>query len=139
MSGILAVVSEYNPLHNGHLLHFNRSKQITKADFSIAVITGNFVQRGDIELPTLYAISSAENFADGAIKILNSLGIVDYLSFGSELGEIAPLDDLASILGLFRVNAPVLVRVASLAVIFTSSVATFACVAAQAAVLCQYV
>lgn len=119
MSGILAVISEYNPFHNGHLKHFNFSKQLTKADFSIAIISGNFVQRGDtsivdkwtkaemalkagfdivIELPTIYAISSAENFAEGAIKILNNLGIVDYLSFGSELGEIAPLNDLANLL-----------------------------------------
>ncbi len=119
MSGILAVISEYNPFHNGHVKHLSYSKQLTKADFSIAVISGNFVQRGDtsivdkwvkaemalkagfdivIELPTLYAISSAENFAEGAIKILNSLGIVDFLSFGSELGEISPLNDLANIL-----------------------------------------
>lgn len=119
MSGVLAVISEYNPFHNGHLKHLNYSKELTKADFSIAVITGNFVQRGEpslvdkwtkaemalkagfdivIELPTIYSISSAENFAEGAIKILNNLGIVDYLSFGSELGEIAPLDDLANLL-----------------------------------------
>lgn len=119
MSGILAVISEYNPFHNGHLKHLTYSKQLTKADFSIAVISGNFVQRGDtsivdkwtkaemalkagfdivIELPTIYAISSAENFAEGAIKILNNLGIVDYLSFGSELGEISPLNDLANLL-----------------------------------------
>lgn len=119
MSGVLAVVSEYNPFHNGHLKHLTYSKELTKADFSIAVITGNFVQRGEpslvdkwtkaemalkagfdivIELPTIYSISSAENFAEGAIKILNNLGIVDYLSFGSELGEIAPLNDLANLL-----------------------------------------
>ena len=119
MSGILAVISEYNPFHNGHLKHLNTSKQLTKADFSIAIISGNFVQRGEpafvdkwtraemalkagfdivIELPTIYSISSAENFAEGAIKILNNLGIVDYLSFGSEIGEITPLNDLANIL-----------------------------------------
>ncbi len=119
MSGILAIISEYNPFHNGHLRHLTFSKQLTKADFSIAVISGNFVQRGDVsiidkwtkaemalhagfdivlELPTIYAISSAENFAEGAIKMLHSLGIVDYLSFGSELGEIEPLDDLATLL-----------------------------------------
>lgn len=119
MSGILAVISEYNPFHNGHVKHLSYSKQLTKADFSIAVITGNFVQRGDtslvdkwtkaemalnagfdivIELPTIYAISSAENFAEGAIKIINSLGIVDFLSFGSELGELSPLNDLATLL-----------------------------------------
>ena len=119
MNGILGIVSEYNPFHNGHLMHLQKSKELTHTDFTIAVMSGNFVQRGDtsivdkwtkaemalksgvdlvIELPTLYAISSAENFADGAIKILNSLGIVDYVSFGSDIGEITPLDDVASVL-----------------------------------------
>ena len=119
MGGILGIVSEYNPFHNGHLMHLNYSKDLTKADFTIAIMTGNFVQRGDtslidkwtktemalkagidlvIELPTVYATSSAENFADGAIKILDSLGIVDYLSFGSELGELGPIDAVASVL-----------------------------------------
>ena len=131
MSGILAVISEYNPFHNGHVKHLSYSKQLTKADFSIAVISGNFVQRGDtsivdkwvkaemalkagfdivIELPTLYAISSAENFAEGAIKILNSLGIVDFLSFGSELGEISPLNDLANILYKEPKEVPLLIN-----------------------------
>lgn len=119
LSGVLGIVSEYNPFHNGHILHLKKSLELTKADFTIAIMSGNFTQRGDtslvdkwaktemalkqgidlvIELPTVYAISSAENFAEGAIKILNSLGIVDYLSFGSELGEIKPLDDIASVL-----------------------------------------
>ena len=82
-------------------------------------MSGNFVQRGDtalvdkwtrtemalksgidlvIELPTVYALSSAENFADGAVKILNSLGVVDFISFGSEIGEITPLIEVANIL-----------------------------------------
>lgn len=119
MSGILGIVSEYNPFHNGHLHHLEVSKQLANSDFTIAVMSGNFVQRGDtslidkwtkaemalragidlvIELPTVYAISSAENFADGAVKILNSLGVVDYISFGSEIGEITPLNDVANIL-----------------------------------------
>ena len=119
MDGILGIVSEYNPFHNGHLRHLEISKQLTKTDFSVVVMSGNFVQRGDtslvnkwvktemalkagvdlvIELPTVYALSSAENFADGAIKILNSLGVVDYISFGSEVGEITPLNDIANIL-----------------------------------------
>ena len=119
MAGVLGIVSEYNPFHNGHIRHLEISKQLTNADFTIAIMSGNFVQRGDtalvdkwtrtamalkagidlvIELPTLYAISSAENFADGAVKILNSLGIVDYLSFGSEIGELAPLNEVASVL-----------------------------------------
>ena len=82
-------------------------------------MSGNFTQRGDvsiidkwsraqmaiengvdlvIELPTIYAISSAENFASGAIKILDSLGIVDYLSFGSECNDISILSDVTDVL-----------------------------------------
>lgn len=119
MNGVLGIVSEYNPFHNGHLHHLNYSKEITNSTFSIAVMSGNFTQRGDtalidkwtrtemalkagidlvIELPTVYATSSAENFAEGAIKILNSLGIVDYVSFGSEIGDIKPLNEVAEIL-----------------------------------------
>jgi predicted nucleotidyltransferase len=119
LSGILGIVSEYNPFHNGHIMHLKKSLEITKADFTIAIMSGNFVQRGDtsiidkwsktemalkqgidlvIELPTIYATSSAENFAEGAVKILNTLGIIDYLSFGSEIGDIRPLDDVANVL-----------------------------------------
>jgi len=119
LDGILGIVSEYNPFHNGHLHHLEVSKQLTKSAFTVAVMSGNFVQRGNtslvdkwvktemalkngidlvIELPTIYAISSAENFADGAIKILNSLGVVDYVSFGSEIGEINSLNEVANIL-----------------------------------------
>ncbi len=119
MNGVLGIVAEYNPFHNGHKLHLEQSKQATGCEFSVAVISGNFTQRGDsaivdkwtrtqmalmqgidlvIELPTLYATSSSEGFADGAVKILNSLGIVDYLSFGSEIGEINPMDDVANVL-----------------------------------------
>lgn len=119
MGGVLGIITEYNPFHNGHVLHLNESKKITNADFTIAIMSGNFVQRGEtsifdkwsktemalkqgidlvIELPTIYAISSAENFAQGAIKILSTLGIIDYLSFGSEIGEIKALNDIAEIL-----------------------------------------
>lgn len=84
MGGVLGIVSEYNPFHNGHILHLKKSLELTKADFTIAIMSGNFVQRGStsiidkwskaemalrqgidlvIELPTIYAISSAENFA----------------------------------------------------------------------------
>lgn len=104
MSKILAVISEYNPFHNGHLYHLNKSKKIVNPDYSICVLSGNFVQRGEpalldkwsraeaalkcgfdliLELPTVYAISSAENFAEGAIKILSNFSDVT-LSFGSE-------------------------------------------------------
>ena len=119
MDKILGIVAEYNPFHNGHLYHLNKSKELTDAKYTIAVISGNFTQRGDtsiidkwkkaemalengidlvIELPILYAVSSAENFADGAIKILNSLGIVNYISFGTETDDINGLDKVATVL-----------------------------------------
>jgi len=119
MGNVLGIISEYNPFHNGHLHHLIESKKITNSDYTIAVMSGNFTQRGEvsivdkwskaqmaisngidlvIELPTLYAISSAENFASGAIKILNSLGIVDYISFGSESNDITLLNDIANVL-----------------------------------------
>ena len=116
---VLGIIAEYNPFHNGHLYHILKSKEITKDDYTIAVIGGNFTQRGEaslvdkwtkaemaisngvdlvIELPTLYSVSSAENFADGAIKILNSLKIVDNLSFGAECQEINKLNIIANVL-----------------------------------------
>lgn len=119
MSKVLGIISEYNPFHNGHLYHLENSKKLTGCDYSIAIMSGNFTQRGStsiinkwektkmalsngidliIELPILYSISSAENFADGAIKILNSLGIVDYLSFGSETPDINILKNIANVL-----------------------------------------
>lgn len=119
MANVLGVVAEYNPFHNGHLYHLQKSKELTNSEFTICVIGGNFTQRGSvslidkwtkaemalnngvdlvIELPTIYNISSAENFADGAIKILNNLKIVDFVSFGSEVGNINTLDNIAKVL-----------------------------------------
>ena len=119
MSNVLGIIAEYNPFHNGHLYQLNSSKSITNSDYSIAVISGNFTQRGDvaivdkwtraqmaiengidlvIELPTVYAISSAENFASGAVKILDSLGIVNFLSFGSECNDISILSQITDVL-----------------------------------------
>lgn len=119
MSKVLGVIGEYNPFHNGHLYHIAKSKQETGADFVVCVISGNFVQRGDtsivnkwakakmalaggadlvLELPTVYSISSAENFAEGAIKILNSLKIVDTISFGMEADDLAILNNIANVL-----------------------------------------
>ncbi|MBR3249476.1 MAG: nucleotidyltransferase [Clostridia bacterium] len=119
MKKVLGIIAEYNPFHNGHLYHLNKSKELSKAEFSIAVIGGNFTQRGEpsiidkwskakmallngvdlvLELPVLYATSSAENFADGAIRLLDSLGIVDDLYFGAENANIHILNDFAEIL-----------------------------------------
>ena len=119
MSKVLGIIAEYNPFHNGHLYHIRESVEQTEADYVVCVISGNFVQRGNtsiidkwtkakmaiaqgadlvIELPTIYATSSAENFAEGAIKILDSLGIVDTLSFGIEAKDLATLNNIANVL-----------------------------------------
>lgn len=119
MNKVLGIIAEYNPFHNGHFYHVNESKKLLGADYTVAIISGNFVQRGDtslvdkwskaqmaiqngvdlvLELPVIYSVSSAENFAEGAIKLLNSLKIVDCLSFGSELCDVNTLNDFATVL-----------------------------------------
>lgn len=119
MSRVLGIIGEYNPFHNGHLYHIAKSKQETGAEYVVCIISGSFVQRGNtsivnkwakakmalangadlvIELPTVYSISSAENFAEGAIKILNSLKVVDTISFGMEASDIAILNNIANVL-----------------------------------------
>ena len=119
MGKVLGIVGEYNPFHNGHLYHLEESKKITGSTYTVAIMSGNFTQRGStslvdkwskaemaiqngidlvIELPVLYATSSAENFADGAVKILDSLKVVDYISFGTETSDVDTLDKLAAVL-----------------------------------------
>ncbi len=118
MSSKLCIISEYNPFHFGHLYHLNESISQTDTDFKVAIISGNFVQRGEpsiinkwekakvalsagfdlvLELPTLYAISSAENFANGSIKIANQIGS-NYISFGTESGDLEKLKKLSSLI-----------------------------------------
>lgn len=108
---IAAVIAEYNPFHNGHAYQLRKIKE-DGIDCIIVVMSGNFVQRGMpsvynmhdrtrmalengadlvIELPVQYSTGSAEYFAKGAIGILEGLGCIDYLYFGSELGIIEPL------------------------------------------------
>lgn len=119
MENVLAIIGEYNPFHNGHLYHISEAKRKSHANYTIGLITGNFVQRGDasildkwtkakmallngfdliLELPCIYSISSAENFAFGAIKTLNSLKVVNAVSFGCEADDISVLQEFANIL-----------------------------------------
>lgn len=119
MSKVLGIVAEYNPFHNGHLYHLEKSKKDTNSNYTVAIMSGNFTQRGStslidkwskaevaiqcgvdlvIELPVLYATSSAENFAEGAVKILDSLKVVDYISFGAETDNLEILDKCADVL-----------------------------------------
>ena len=119
MATVLGIIAEYNPFHNGHLYQIEEAKRQTGAEYVVAIITGNFTQRGNtslvnkwtkaqmalengvdivLELPTVYSISSAENFAQGAIKVLESLRIVDTLCFGTETGDFAALNNIANVL-----------------------------------------
>lgn len=114
-----AIICEYNPFHNGHAYHIQKTKEETGAQYIIALMSGNFVQRGApaimekqlrtqmalncgadlvIELPLWSACASAPYFAAGSIALLNGLGIVDSLSFGSECDDIQQLKDVAAFL-----------------------------------------
>ena len=101
---IASIIAEYNPFHKGHAYQINKIKE-DYTDFIVVIMSGSFVQRGEpaiinkyerarqavnngaslvLELPLPYATSNAEIFALGAINILNSMGIVHRLYFGSE-------------------------------------------------------
>ena len=115
----LAIIAEYNPFHNGHQYHLECAKKLTGADYSIALMSGNFLQRGipamwdkytratmaslsgvdlTLELPFVYASGSARDFATGAVSILDSLGIVDYLCFGAETDNLDLLSIIADVI-----------------------------------------
>ncbi|MDF2612502.1 MAG: hypothetical protein K0S71_288 [Clostridia bacterium] len=116
---ITGIVAEYNPFHNGHLYQLNETKKLTNSDFVIAVMSGDFSQRGTpaitnkfirtqmalssgidmvLELPAPYASASAERFCEAAVSLFNKTNIVNALSFGSEIGSIEILRDIANIL-----------------------------------------
>ncbi|WP_268875155.1 nucleotidyltransferase family protein [Peptoniphilus porci] len=105
---IASIIAEYNPFHNGHAYQIQKIKN-EYSDYIIIIMSGNFVQRGEpaiinkfkrakiavdngaslvLELPLIYSTSNAEIFAHGGINILNSMGIVDRLYFGSEDNSI---------------------------------------------------
>lgn len=113
------IVAEYNPFHNGHRYQLRDAVEHTGADYTVVVMSGNFLQRGTpalidkyrrtemalrngadlvLELPALYSASSAEYFATGAVTLLDKLGVVDYLCFGSECGDLDTLRQIADIL-----------------------------------------
>ena len=115
----VGLITEYNPFHNGHLYHMKKAKELTNADFLVVVMSGDFVQRGCpalvdkftrahmalaegadlvLELPSFYATASAEYFALGAVSLLEHLGCIDALVFGSECGDLSFLSSLADIL-----------------------------------------
>ena len=111
----IGIICEYNPFHNGHLYHIKEIKKLYPDSRIILVMSGNFLQRGDVslinkwdktkialnfgvdlvlELPFVFSTQSADVFAHGAIQILNNL-CVDKLVFGSECNDISLLKKLA--------------------------------------------
>ncbi|MBA2174282.1 nucleotidyltransferase [Halobacillus locisalis] len=102
------VIVEYNPFHNGHLYHLEQSKQEADAECMIAIMSGQFLQRGEpaiidkwhrteaalkkgvdlvLELPYIYAVEHSDHFSKGAVRTLSEMGVKS-LCFGSEHGEI---------------------------------------------------
>lgn len=119
---ILGIVAEYNPFHNGHKYHIDEAKKIVKPDVTICIMSGNFVQRGEpaifdkftraniainhgidlmLELPTVFAIQTAEHFASAAVNILKNSGVT-HLAFGCECDDLALLTNVAD----FLLNEP---------------------------------
>jgi len=114
---ITGIVVEYNPFHNGHIHHIKQARELTKCDLLVAVMSPTFMQRGEpalvnkylrasyaikygvdlvIELPSIFAINSANHFAYGAMKLLNEVGI-NYLVFGSETNDVSSLQNAAKL------------------------------------------
>ena len=114
------IVAEYNPFHRGHAWHIAETRRRLGGEAPVVcVMSGHWVQRGEcaladkwlraalaldrgadlvVELPTPWAMASAESFARGAVSLLAATGVVDVLSFGSETGGLAPLEEAAAAL-----------------------------------------
>lgn len=116
---VTAIIAEYNPCHKGHIYHIRKTRELTKPDCLIVVMSGNYVQRGIpaifdkytrahsavlagadlvLELPVIYSTASAEFFAENSVKILKNLGNVSNLSFGVENDDKKILSEIADIL-----------------------------------------
>lgn len=115
----IGIITEYNPFHNGHLYHLFKAKEMTEADYVIAIMSGNFLQRGEpaiinkwsrtkmalyagvdliIELPFVFSTQDANGFSFGAVKLLDSLQMVDYLCFGCETDNLDTLYSISNFL-----------------------------------------
>ncbi len=116
---VIGIIAEYNPFHNGHRYLIEEARRISGADYVVIVMSGDFVQRGVpalwdkytrtrmalssgadlvLELPTAAACGSAQRFSESAVRILDNLGIVDELYFGSEAGENHPFRTVSDLL-----------------------------------------
>lgn len=119
MPPINGIIAEYNPLHKGHAYQLSECKKKTSAAYTVIVMSGNYVQRGEpaiidkqirtelalrsgadlvLELPVFYSCSSSRYFAEGAVDLMNKSGIITHLCFGSESGNLDELCSFASLL-----------------------------------------
>lgn len=116
---VLGIIAEYNPMHTGHIYHINEAKKLTNSDYVVAIMSGSFTEQGNIalidkftraklaikngidlviELPSIFAVSDAGNFASKAIQILNGLNIIDCICFGAENDNILLFNKITDIL-----------------------------------------
>ena len=113
------IVAEYNPLHNGHIKHIQKTKKDLSCDAIVCIMSGDFVQRGEaaiadkytrarwaieagadmvVELPVEFVLGSAQIFADGAAKVIDYFDCEKYISFGSECGSEYVLQKIVEIM-----------------------------------------
>lgn len=116
---VVGIIAEYNPLHKGHIYHLQEALKKSEASFSVVLMSGNFVQRGEpactdkftrakwaldagvdivFELPSVFASANAQIFSEGAVRLLNSMRVVTDLAFGCEQASLHVLNELCNIL-----------------------------------------
>ena len=116
---VVGITAEYDPMHTGHIYHLGEARAVSTADFVVAVMSGDFTQRGEpalldkwtrakiaaengidlvLELPFAYACNSAEYFAYGAMEIMKRLGVVTHVAFGAESQNLQQLQEIAALL-----------------------------------------
>lgn len=115
---VVGIITEYNPFHAGHQYMIEQIRAEYQADYIVAAMSGDFVQRGEpaifdkyerardalthgvdlvVQIPVMFSTSSAEDFAAGGVAVLRSLGFVDQLVFGSESADLAKLQQMAAL------------------------------------------
>lgn len=118
----VGIIAEYNPLHNGHIYHIEESKKLAGKDAVVVAMSGNFVQHGEpaildkwertrlaiengadvvIEIPAVFCAGNSMQYANAGVKILESLGIVEDIAFGSESGNVEELSTIANNLKMY--------------------------------------
>ena len=116
---VVGITAEYDPMHTGHIYHLGEARAVSTADFGVAVMSGDFTQRGEpalldkwtrakiaaengidlvLELPFAYACNSAEYFAYGAMEMMKRLGVVTHVAFGAESQNLQQLQEIAALL-----------------------------------------